>query len=592
MLDALGHKVFEAVAEVAADTGVQAYVVGGYVRDIFLKRQSKDVDFTVIGDGIAFAQAVANMLGESSNVTVFKNFGTAMIKSGDWDIEFVGARKESYQAKSRKPIVTEGSFADDLSRRDFTINTLAISLNADDHGKLIDMYNGMGDLKTGIIRTPLAPGITFNDDPLRMMRAIRFATQLNFKLHPQTLQGIKENASRIEIVSMERISDEINKIILSPKPSIGFSLMFDTGLLQLVFPEMALLQGVETIDGLSHKDNFYHTIQVLDNLCKESDDIWLRWAAILHDIAKPQTKRFFPGEGWTFHGHEDKGARMVKGIFKQLRLPLNEKMKFVEKMVQLHLRPIVLSQEVVTDSAVRRLIFDSGEDIDSLMKLCRADITTKNENKVKKFIQNLKVVEDKIRDVEERDRIRNWQPPIDGIEIMELFGIGAGREIGVFRKGFSCCGGQCPADSHLHDRLHLRDANEDALAVAREIGAARRHPFLAGAPVQFEMRRTVVRGAPVIPAFHRIIRRVGRLPCIQRGVEVEENSLVHRRHCARQGRGRAGVTDSRQTADPFRGRAPDLKTGHVELAVRRIDGAVQGCEIEVALEADDCGLGS
>ena len=434
MQDSLGHKVFGVVAQVAAETGVKAYVVGGYVRDIFLKRPSKDVDFTVIGDGIDFAQAVAKKLGDNSDVHVFKNFGTAMIKNEDWDIEFVGARKESYQSESRKPLVSPGSFEDDLSRRDFTINTLAISMNADDYGQLIDFYNGMQDLNDGIIKTPLAPGITFSDDPLRMMRAIRFASQLNFKLHPETLQGIKDNAHRIEIVSMERISDEINKIILSPKPSIGFSLLFDTGLLPLVFPEMALLHGVETIDGLSHKDNFYHTIQVLDNLCRESDDIWLRWSAILHDIAKPQTKRFYKGEGWTFHGHEDKGARMVKGIFKRLRLPLNEKMKFVEKMVQLHLRPIVLSQEIVTDSAIRRLIFDAGEDIFSLLKLCRADITTKNELKVRKFLNNLKVVEDKIRDVEERDRVRNWQPPIDGIEIMELFGIGAGREIGVLKN--------------------------------------------------------------------------------------------------------------------------------------------------------------
>lgn len=434
MQDSLGHKVFGVVAEVAAQTRVKAYVVGGYVRDIFLKRPSKDVDFTVIGDGIDFAQAVAKKLGDNSDVHVFKNFGTAMIKNEDWDIEFVGARKESYQSESRKPLVSPGSFEDDLSRRDFTINTLAISMNAEDYGQLIDFYNGMQDLNDGIIKTPLAPGITFSDDPLRMMRAIRFASQLNFTLHPETLQGIKDNAHRIEIVSMERVSDEINKIILSPKPSIGFSLLFDTGLLQLVFPEMALLHGVETIDGLSHKDNFYHTIQVLDNLCRESDDIWLRWSAILHDIAKPQTKRFYKGEGWTFHGHEDKGARMVKGIFKRLRLPLNEKMKFVEKMVQLHLRPIVLSQEIVTDSAVRRLIFDAGEDIFSLLKLCRADITTKNEFKVRKFLNNLKVVEDKIRDVEERDRVRNWQPPIDGIEIMELFGIGAGREIGVLKN--------------------------------------------------------------------------------------------------------------------------------------------------------------
>jgi poly(A) polymerase len=434
MLQALNHKVFGVVKEVASETGVKAYVVGGYVRDIFLNRISKDVDFTVIGDGIDFATQVAHKLGESANVNVFKNFGTAMIASGDWDIEFVGARKESYQSESRKPIVTTGSFEDDLSRRDFTINALAISMNEADFGQLIDLYHGMEDLKSGIIKTPLAPGITFSDDPLRMMRAIRFATQLNFALHPETFQGIKENASRISIVSMERISDELNKIILSPKPSIGFKHLLDTGLLELIFPEMQLLLGVDTINGLSHKDNFYHTIQVLDNLCEESDDLWLRWSAILHDIAKPQTKRFVPGEGWTFHGHEDKGSRMVKGIFKRLKLPLNEKLKFVEKMVLLHLRPIVLSQEVVTDSAVRRLIFDAGEDIDSLMKLCRADITTKSEFKVRKFLNNLKVVADKIKDVEERDRVRNWQPPIDGLQIMEIFGIQAGREIGILKN--------------------------------------------------------------------------------------------------------------------------------------------------------------
>jgi len=434
MINALRHKFFKIVAEVAAESGIKAYVVGGYVRDIFLKRASKDVDFTVVGDGIEFANAVAKKLDDKAEVTVFKNFGTAMIKTGDWDIEFVGARKESYQLDSRKPIVTTGTFEDDLSRRDLTINALAISMNKEDYGELVDLFSGIQDLNDGVIRTPLAPGITFSDDPLRMLRAIRFAAQLNFTIEPVTLEGIKENASRIEIVSMERVSDEINKIIMTAKPSIGFSLLWDTGLLHHVFPEMALLHGVETINGLSHKDNFYHTIQVLDNLCRESDDIWLRWSAILHDIAKPQTKRFYPGEGWTFHGHEDKGSRMVKGIFKRMRLPLNEKMKFVEKMVQLHLRPIVLSQEIVTDSAVRRLIFDAGEDIDSLLRLCRADITTKNEFKVKKFINNLKVVEDKIKDVEERDRMRSWQPPIDGTQIMSLFGIGAGREIGILKN--------------------------------------------------------------------------------------------------------------------------------------------------------------
>lgn len=434
MTGALQHRIFKVVAEVAETLQMEAYVVGGYVRDIYLNRPSKDVDFTVIGDGITFATAVAEKLGDGANVKVFKNFGTAMINTEDWDIEFVGARKESYSSESRKPLVEPGSFMDDLSRRDLTINAMAISMNKADFGEVTDVFNGREDLEKGIIRTPLAPDITFSDDPLRMMRSIRFATQLNFQLHPETFEGIKANASRISIVSMERITDELNKIIATSKPSIGFKLLFDTGLLHLFFPEFTLLHGVESVNGWSHKDNFYHTIQVLDNLCQYSDDLWLRWSALLHDIAKPQTKRFIPGEGWTFHGHEDKGARMVKGIFKKLRLPLNEKMKFVEKMVLLHLRPIVLSQEIVTDSAVRRLIFDAGEDIDSLLKLCRADITSKNEFKVKKFLNNLQIVEDKIKDVEERDRVRSWQPPVDGNEIMELFGISAGREIGILKN--------------------------------------------------------------------------------------------------------------------------------------------------------------
>ncbi len=422
------------VAEVALESQIKTYIVGGYVRDLILNRPSKDVDFTVIGDGIDFARKVASKLGEDVHVTVFKNFGTAMLKADDWDIEFVGARKESYTTESRNPMVLAGSFDDDLSRRDFTINSLAISMNEEDFGALIDKFDGVADLNHKILRTPLEPGITFSDDPLRMMRAVRFATQLNFALHPDTLEGIKTNASRIEIVSMERISEEINKMILSEKPSTGFVLMKETGLLALIFPELLAMHGVDTVNGLSHKDNFYHTLKVLDNICEETDDLWLRWSALLHDIAKPQTKKFIPGEGWTFHGHEDRGSRMVKGIFRRLKLPLNEKMKFVEKMVQLHLRPIVLSQEVVTDSAIRRLIFDAGDDVGSLLTLCRADITTKNELKLKKFRSNLKIVEDKIKDVEERDRIRNWQPPIDGLEIMTLFGIGAGREIGVLKN--------------------------------------------------------------------------------------------------------------------------------------------------------------
>lgn len=434
MYPELKQDLFNLVSKVAGAKQTKVYVVGGFVRDLILQRPSKDVDFTVLGDGIAFAQALAEEMEGDAHVNVFKNFGTAMIRYADWDLEFVGARKESYSLESRKPSVSAGTLEDDLKRRDFTMNALAVCMNHDEPDRLIDLFNGKKDLDEGIIRTPMSPEITFSDDPLRMMRAIRFAAQLDFRLAPETFEGIKANAERIRIVSSERITDELNKIILSPKPSIGFSLLWDTGLLPVIFPEMALLHGVDTVDGLSHKDNFYHTIQVLDNLCRESDDLWLRWSAILHDIAKPQTKRFVPGEGWTFHGHEDKGARMVKGIFKRMRLPLNEKMKFVEKMVQLHLRPIVLSQEVVTDSAVRRLIFDAGEDIESLMKLCRADITTKNPFKVQKFLNNLRVVEDKIKDVESRDRIRNWQPPIDGLKIMELFGIGAGKEVGILKN--------------------------------------------------------------------------------------------------------------------------------------------------------------
>ena len=428
----LQHPVFKILADIAALHQIEAYVIGGYVRDIFLDRTSKDIDIVVLGNGIEFAELAGQAL--KSKVAVFKNFGTAMLKYKDLELEFVGARKESYRADSRKPIVENGSIEDDQLRRDFTINALAISLNKNNFADLVDPFGGQTDLHNKLIKTPLDPEVTFSDDPLRMLRAIRFASQLDFNIDPPALAAIQKQKDRIAIVSKERITDELNKIILSPTPSIGFKYLFDTGLLEIIFPQMAALYGVEIINGKGHKDNFYHTLQVLDNICQVTNDLWLRWAAILHDIAKPPTKRFEEGHGWTFHGHEDKGARMVPQIFAQLKLPLNDKMKYVQKLVQLHLRPIVLAQEVVTDSAVRRLLFDAGEDIESLMMLCNADVTTKNEYKVKKYRNNFELVKQKLKDVEERDKIRNWQPPITGNDIMVIFGLGAGREVGIIKN--------------------------------------------------------------------------------------------------------------------------------------------------------------
>jgi len=428
----LQHPVFTIISRLAAAHQVQVFAIGGFVRDIFLKRPSKDIDIVVLGNGIDFAEHVASHL--NVKLAVFKSFGTAMLRYQDVEVEFVGARKESYRSQSRKPIVENGTLDDDQKRRDFTINALAIALHPDQFGQLIDPFNGMADLEHKLIRTPLNPEETFSDDPLRMMRAVRFAAQLGFTIENTAVEAIKTNKDRIRIVSQERVTDELNKIILSPLPSIGFRYLFDTGLLSLIFPQMNLLHGVDYVNGRGHKDNFYHTLQVLDNIAETTSNLWLRWAAILHDIAKPATKRFEPGHGWTFHGHEDKGARLVPKLFAQLKLPQNEHMRLVQKLVQLHMRPIVLTQDIVTDSAVRRLLFEAGDDIDGLMLLCKADITTKNEYKVKKYRQNFELVQQKLKDVEDRDRVRNWQPPVTGSDIMRLFGIREGREVGIIKN--------------------------------------------------------------------------------------------------------------------------------------------------------------
>jgi poly(A) polymerase len=433
MIEHLQDKIFHIIADIADENNKECYVIGGYVRDIFLQRPSKDIDIVVVGSGIELAGKVAAQLGRKAKLTVFKNFGTAQIKFKDLEIEFVGARKESYRSDSRKPIVEDGSLVDDQNRRDFTINALALCLNKARFGELVDPFNGLNDLKNFVIRTPLDPDITFSDDPLRMMRGIRFSAQLRFYLETNTFDAIARNKHRIDIISRERIADELNKIMLSAKPSVGFILLEKTGLLEIIFPELLALKGAETKDGVGHKDNFYHTLAVLDGLCQHTDNLWLRWAALLHDIGKPRTKRFDRRLGWTFHNHNFIGEKMIPEIFRKLKLPSNEKMKYVQKLVSLHMRPIVLSEDEISDSAIRRLLFEAGDDIDDLMMLCEADITSKNPEKVKKYRANFQLVRQKLKDIEDKDRVRNFQPPVDGKEIMEIYDLPACATVGEIK---------------------------------------------------------------------------------------------------------------------------------------------------------------
>lgn len=455
--------IFSTVSQAANATGVEVYVVGGYVRDLMLQRSSKDIDFVCVGSGIKLAKKVTELLGKDAKLSTFKNFGTAAVHHDGFEYEFVGARKESYRKDSRNPIVEDGTLEDDQNRRDFTINAMALSLNEHSFGELLDPFNGKEDLRSMLMRTPLEPGITFSDDPLRMLRAIRFATQLHFDIEPDTFQGIIDHVDRISIISQERITDELNKIILTDKPSYGFQLLFHCGLLKLIFPEMTDLHGVEKINGMGHKDNFYHTLQVLDNICEMTDDLWLRWAAILHDIAKPATQRFNEKVGWTFHGHEDLGAKWVPKIFKKLKLPLDDRMKYVQKLVKLHLRPIALVNDRVTDSAVRRMVFEAGEDVGDLMILCKADVTSKNPEKVKKYQSNFKKVEKRIKEVEERDHVMNFHPPVSGEKIMEVFEIKPSRVIGDIKNEIK--------DAILDGRI--KNDEKEAFALMLKIGKKR-----------------------------------------------------------------------------------------------------------------------
>ncbi len=434
MKEIISHKIFETISEAAEEANLETYVVGGYVRDKILKRKEpKDIDFVAVGSGITLARKVAEKLGRSK-IAVFKNFGTAQVKYKDLELEFVGARKESYQRDSRKPIVEDGTLEDDQKRRDFTINAMAVSLNPNTYGQLIDPFNGLEDLENGIIRTPLDPEVTYSDDPLRMMRAIRFAGQLNFTIEPNSLEAISKTRERINIISKERVSDELNKIMLSPKPSVGLRLFYETGLMQYFLPEVVALKGVDEVDGQLHKDNFYHTLQVVDNISETTDNLWLRYAALFHDIGKPVTKKFIKGTGWTFHNHEFVGSKMVYKIFKRLKLPLGDKLRYVQKIVKMSSRPIAVTDDQATDSAARRLLFDAGDDINDLMLLCEADITTKNKKKKESFLKNFGRVRERLKEVEEADNVRNFQPPVDGSEIMETFDLPPGREIGIIKE--------------------------------------------------------------------------------------------------------------------------------------------------------------
>lgn len=434
LIHLLDKKIFHQISEVADEQGVECYVVGGYVRDLFLERPSQDIDIVTVGSGIALAKALAGRLGRGAHLSVFNNFGTAQVKFKGMEVEFVGARKESYSHDSRKPVVEDGTLEDDQNRRDFTINALAVCLNRERFGELVDPFDGVWDMEDRLIRTPLDPDITFSDDPLRMMRCVRFATQLNFYIDEETFEALERNRERIKIISRERIADELNKIMMTPTPSKGFVELARCGLLPLIFPELSAMEGVEKVNGRAHKDNFYHTLEVLDNICRHTDNLWLRWAALLHDIGKPRTKRFDPVAGWTFHNHNFIGAKMVPDIFRKMKLPMNEKMKYVQKMVELHMRPIVIADEEVTDSAVRRLLFEAGDDIEDLMMLCEADITSKNAVRKQRFLDNFKLVRRKLVDLEERDRVRNFQPPVSGEEIMTVFGLSPCREVGSLKS--------------------------------------------------------------------------------------------------------------------------------------------------------------